>query len=118
MPRASRRSTTVPEEYDMKLTFDEEKWHQLQEDLNVAQLCGENAGKVYAFAKGALQRAVAAIVGEKDVSAADAAHALEMLKKLRNGSADAAQGYQAATATIDEMIRHLEPASVRVRRRA
>lgn len=102
----------------MKLAFDDDKWQRLQEDLNVGRLCGQNAGELYAFAKGALQRAVAAIVGEREVTPSEAVHALELLRTLRNGTHDAAQAYLAATNLVDECIKQLEPAaSGRGRRR-
>ena len=103
----------------MKLSFNEDRWQQLQENLNVAQLCGENAGKLYAYAKGALQRASAAVAGEGDVSPPEGAQSLEVLKKLRHSAQDAAEGFAAAVADIDALIKQLEPATTgRARRRA
>lgn len=102
----------------MKLNFDEERWQRLQEELNVGQLCGENAGKLYAFAKGAMQRGVAGLVGEGDITPAEAAHCLDLLRKLRNNTEAAAHSFTTAQATIDDLIRQLEPAAPRSRRRA
>ena len=103
----------------MKLSFDEERWQQLQEILNVAELCGENAGKLYAYAKGALQRAVAGMVGEGDVAPQEGAHSLDLLKKLRHSTQDAVESCTAAVADIDALIKQLEPTTTgRVRRRA
>jgi hypothetical protein len=102
----------------MKITFDDQKWQRLQDDLSVAQLCGENAGKVYGYAKGALQQAVAAMIGDKDVTPEEAAHTLGLLRKLRNGAQDAAEGFAAAAGIIDDLMRELETPVVRSRRRA
>ncbi len=103
----------------MKMAFDDQRWQWLQDDLNVAQLCGENAGKVYGYAKAAVQQAVAAISGDRDVTPDEAQHCLQSLRALRNGAQDAAQGYAAAVALIDDLIGRMEPpADAKPRRRA
>jgi hypothetical protein len=102
----------------MQPTFDDHQWERLQEELNVAQLCGENAGKVYAYAKGAMQRAVAAIAGEKEVTAEEAEHCRQLLGALRHGAEDAAGRYATAVAAIDRLLKALEPPASRARRRA
>ncbi len=94
----------------MKLRFDEETWAQLEEYLKVAHLCGENAGQLHGFARGVAQRTVASMGDDRDVAPSEAAHALAILAALRNRSHDAARGFAAATARIDELIRQLEPA--------
>ena len=94
----------------MKLRFDEETWAQLEEYLKVAHLCGENAGELHGFARGVVQRTVASMGGERDVAPPEAAHALAILGALRNSSHDAARGFAAATARIDDLIRQFEPA--------
>ncbi len=94
----------------MKLRFDEETWTQLEEYLKVAHLCGENAGQLHGFARGVAQRTVASMGDDRDVAPSEAAHALAIMSALRNSSHDAARGFAAATARIDELIRQLEPA--------
>ena len=101
----------------MKVTFDDQQWQRLEDDLSVARLCGDNAGKVYVYAKSALQQAVAGLLGEKDVPPEEAEHVLALLRTLRNGTQDAARGFASAVAIIDQMIRRLEPPGASRRRR-
>ncbi len=95
----------------MKLRFDDETWAQLEEYLKVAQLCGENAGRLHGFAKGVAQRTVASMGDDRDIAPPESTHALAIQSALRNSTHDAARGFAAATARIDELIRQFEPAS-------
>lgn len=91
------------------LNFDEKRWSELEEYLKVARLCGENADGLYGPAKGVLQRVVATIGSDKDVSPAEAEHALNILGTLRDSSLNAARCYGLAVTRIDELIQQLEP---------
>ncbi|MFO0846402.1 MAG: hypothetical protein U0797_29215 [Gemmataceae bacterium] len=101
----------------MKVTFDDQAWQRLQDDLSVGQLCAETAGRLYAYAKAAMQQASAALVGQAEASPEDAAHTLAMLRALRNNAQDAARRFAASVTAISLLERQLKPPSVRPRRR-
>lgn len=101
----------------MKIRFDEETWSQIEEYLRVAQLCGENAGQLHGYAKGVVQRTVASVGTEKEVTAPEADHALNILAKLRNSTHDAAQAFASAVARIDDVMREFDPAAGKIRSR-
>ena len=101
----------------LKIGFDEETWAQLEEYLKVAQLCGESAGRLQGFAKGVVQRTVATLGSEKDVSAPEAEHALTILATLHHSASDAAQGFASAASRVDALMKQLEPALGRPRTR-
>jgi hypothetical protein len=102
----------------MKVRFDDEAWQRLQDDLGAGQVWAETAGKLYALAKGAVQQASAALVGERNASPEESAHALEMVKTLRAAARDAARRFSAAAAYMDELTRQLKPEPGGKRRRA
>ena len=104
----------------MKIRFDEEVWSQLEEHLQVAQVCGGTANDLHGFAKGVAQRTTASLGAERDVSEAEAEHVLNILLTLRDSTADAALGYTRAAQRIDALIDQLEPAAGKAagRRRA
>jgi hypothetical protein len=102
----------------MKVPFDDLLWQRLQDDLEVARVCGDSAGKVYPFAKSALQQAAAAITGERDATPEERDHALEMVRRLRNHAADAANAFAAAVAILDDLTAQLGATPHRPRRRA
>ncbi len=101
----------------MKIGFDEAAWQRLQDGLSVGQVCGDTAGRLLAFAKAAMQQASASLAGEGDATPEDAAHTLEMLRAVRNATADAAQRYAVAVAQLDDLMRPLDAGPPRPRRR-
>jgi hypothetical protein len=101
----------------MKISFDDLVWQRLQDDLEVARVCGDSAGKVYSVAKSAVQQASAAITGERDATPEERDHALDMVRRLRNHAADAANAFAAAVAILDDLTQQLGAGPPRPRRR-
>ena len=101
----------------MKVNFDDEAWLRLQDDLHAGQICGETAGKLYAYAKGAMQQSAAALIGQGDATSDQAVHTLEMLRAMRNAADDAAQRFASAVARIDAIAQQLGAQPPKTRRK-
>jgi hypothetical protein len=100
----------------MKVSFDEQAWQRLQDDLSVGLLCGDTAGKLYAHAKGAMQQAAAALIGKGEATPEEAAHTHALLQALLRSVQDAARRFAAAVTEVNELTRQMKPPSVRSRR--
>ena len=102
----------------MKVNFDDQAWLRLQDNLQAGQVCGETAGRLFTYAKSAMQQSAAAMIGHGDATSEQAVHTLEMLRALRNATEDAAQRFAEAVASIDSMAQQFGVQSVKSRRKA
>ena len=101
----------------MKIRFDEATWSELGEYLRVGRVCGATANDLNTDVKGVAQRVVASLGTERDVSEAEAEHALSILLTLRDSTVVAARCYARVVERIDALIAGLEPAASDAARR-
>lgn len=101
----------------MKVNFDDQAWLRLQDNLQAGQVCGETAGRLFTYAKSAMQQSAAAMIGHGDATSEQAVHTLEMLRAMRNATEDAAQRFAEAVASIDSMAQQFGVQSAKSRRK-